>query len=142
MLKIEVLYHSDIEPISIKDNGDWLDLRAAQTVELKAFEHKLISLGLAMRLPPGYEAQVVPRSSTFKHWGILQTNSPGIIDNSYCGSDDIWFFSAFATRDTIIYKNDRICQFRIMPKMQPPQIITVQSLDATNRGGYGTSGRN
>ena len=139
-MRIEILYHSDIEPIRLQENGDWLDLRAAEAVEFKAGEHKLISLGVSLRLPPGYEAHVAPRSSTFKHWGLLQTNSPGIIDESYCGEQDIWFFSAYATRDTLVEKNDRICQFRLVKKMPRPQLCPVEHLDGPPRGGYGSSG--
>lgn len=139
-MRIEILYHSDIERVLPRDNGDWLDLRAAGRVEFKAGEHKLISLGVSMRLPAGYEAQVVPRSSTFKHWGLLQTNSPGVIDESYGGEQDIWFFSAYATRDTVVEKNDRICQFRLVEKMRKPELLEVKSLPGANRGGYGSSG--
>lgn len=139
-MRIEIMYHSDIERISVRENGDWLDLRAAERVEFKAGEHKLISLGVSMRLPAGYEAQMVPRSSTFKNWGLLQTNSPGIIDESYAGEQDIWFFSAYATRDTVVEKNDRICQFRLMEKMPRPQLCQVEHLSGPTRGGYGSSG--
>ena len=139
-MRIEVLYHGDIERISIRDDSDWLDLRAAERVEFKAGEHKLISLGVSMRLPFGYEAQIVPRSSTFKHWGLLQTNSPGIIDESYAGEEDIWFFSAYATRDAVVEKNDRICQFRLVEKMPRPKLCEVEHLPGLSRGGYGSSG--
>ena len=117
---IKIKYHTDeIEKLRYIDGkSDWIDLRAAEDVELKAGEFKLISLGVSMELPKGYEAHVVPRSSTFKTWGILQTNSIGIIDESYCGNNDIWKIPVYATRDTMIYKNDRICQFRI-EKHQP-----------------------
>ncbi|MCL2496266.1 MAG: deoxyuridine 5'-triphosphate nucleotidohydrolase [Clostridiales bacterium] len=140
-MQIEVMYHSDTEKITVHENGDWLDLRAAERVEFKAGEHKLISLGVSMRLPAGYEAHVAPRSSTFKHWGLLQTNSPGIIDESYAGPEDIWFFSAYATRDTVVEKNERICQFRLVEKMPRPQIQEVDYLNSPKRGGYGSSGR-
>lgn len=140
-MRIEIQYHSDIEKITAWDNGDWLDLRAAETVEFTAGEHKLISLGVSMRLPSGYEAHVAPRSSTFKHWGLLQTNSPGIIDESYAGADDIWFFSAYATRDTVVKKNERICQFRLVEKMPRPEICEVAHLAGPGRGGHGSSGR-
>ena len=117
---IKIKYHTDeIEKLRYIDGkSDWVDLRAAEDVELQAGEFKLISLGVSMELPKGYEAHVVPRSSTFKTWGILQTNSIGIIDESYCGDNDIWKMPVYATRDTTIHKNDRICQFRI-EKHQP-----------------------
>ena len=97
------------------------DLRASETVELKAGEFKLIPLGVAMQLPKGYEAHVVPRSSTFKNYGLLQVNSCGIIDGSYCGDDDMWRMPVYATRDTVVNVNDRICQFRIVENQ--PQIV-------------------
>lgn len=140
-MEVKVKYHADIHPLEQFANGDWIDLRAAEDVELKAGEHKLISLGVSMKLPYGYEAVVVPRSSTFKHWGIIQTNHMGVIDNSYSGDDDVWKFSAYATRDTLIEKNSRICQFRIQRSMPLVDLVTVDKLDGANRGGFGTSGR-
>lgn len=139
-MEIKVKYHADIHPLEKTDKGDWIDLRAAEDVELKAGEFKLISLGVSMKLPDGYEANIVPRSSTFKHWGILQTNHFGVIDNSYSGNDDIWRFPAYATRDVLIEKNSRICQFRIQRKMEGVTLTTVDNLDDVNRGGFGSSG--
>lgn len=141
METIKVRYHADIEPLELIGNGDWVDLRAAEDVDLKAGEFKLISLGVAMKLPEGYEAHIVPRSSTFKNWGILQTNHMGVIDNSYCGDGDVWKFPAFATRDTLIEKNSRICQFRIVRKMEDVRFDTVAMLGNVNRGGFGSTGK-
>lgn len=138
---IKVRYHADIYPLEKTEAGDWIDLRVAEDVEMKAGEYKLIPLGVSMQLPPGYEALVIPRSSTFKHWGILQTNSCGLIDNSYCGDDDIWYFPALATRDVLIEKNSRICQFRIQKKMKNVNFETVNTLNNMNRGGLGHSGK-
>lgn len=140
-MDILIKYHAAIEKIKPMPNGDWIDLRSAQRVEIKAGEFSLISLGISMKLPEGYEAHVVPRSSTFKSWGIIQTNSMGIIDNSYCGDNDIWYFPAFAIRDTIIDKNDRICQFRIVEKMPAINFIETQLLENLSRGGFGSSGK-
>lgn len=141
--QIKVKYASPvIERITKFQNGDWVDLRASETIKLKAGEFKLIPLGIAMQLPEGYEAHVAPRSSTFKNWGIIQTNSIGIIDCSYCGDGDWWFLPVYATRDTVIEVNDRICQFRIV-KNQPPVLFReVPYLDNTNRGGHGSTGVN
>lgn len=116
MLKIKIKYHTDIEPIIQIKIGDWHDLRSAETISLKTGEFKLISLGVSMKLPDGYEANIVPRSSTYKNFGIIQTNHMGVIDNSYSGTNDIWKFPALAMRDTVINKGDRICQFRINQK--------------------------
>jgi dUTP pyrophosphatase len=128
-----------IEKIAI---GDWIDLRAAEDVELKQFEYKLIPLGVAMQLPPGYEANVVPRSSTYKNFGIIQTNHYGVIDESYCGDNDQWHFPALALRDTVIKKGDRIAQFRINKKMPEVEFIEVEMLGNHDRGGIGSTGTN
>lgn len=138
---IKIKYFSnEIDKIEKISKGDWIDLRAAETVELKAGEFKLIKLGVGMKLPAGFEAHVVPRSSTFKTWGIIQTNSIGIIDNSYSGDNDEWRMPVCATRDTVINVNDRICQFRI-EKNQPEIMFTeVEHLDSVDRGGIGSTG--
>lgn len=141
MLEIKIKYHADIQPLEKTENGDWIDLRVAEDVELKAGEFKIISLGVSMQLPEGYEAHVVPRSSTFKNWGIIQANHMGVIDNSYCGDDDIWRFPAFATRDIKIDKNSRICQFRLVKKMNNVNFHTVNTLNNVNRGGFGSTGK-
>lgn len=138
---IKIKYHNGIRPLEILDNGDWIDLRAAEDVNLEKGDFRLISLGVSMKLPEGYEAHIVPRSSTFKHWGIIQANHMGVIDNSYCGDNDIWKFPAIATRDAVIYKNDRICQFRIMKKQPCVRFDTVEHLNGPDRGGFGSSGR-
>ena len=140
-MNIPVKYHADIRPLEKNERGDWIDLRAAEDVELKAGEFKLISLGVSMQLPEGYEAIIIPRSSTFKHWGVIQTNHCGLIDNSYCGDDDVWMFPALATRDVLIEKNSRICQFRIQKKMEDVTFNTVDKLGNPNRSGFGSSGK-
>ena len=140
-MNIEVKYHADIYPLEKTEKGDWIDLRVAEDVELHAGEFKIISLGVSIKLPEGYEAHIVPRSSTFKHWGVLQTNHMGVIDNSYSGDNDIWMFPALATRDVLIEKNSRICQFRIQKKMEDVTLKTVDKLDDVNRGGFGSSGK-
>ena len=140
MLNIKIKYFTDIEKIKPIEKGDWIDLRAAETVELKKGEFKLIPLGIGMELPEGYEAHVVPRSSTYKNFKIIETNSMGIIDNSYCGDNDQWFFPAYALEDTIINKNDRICQFRIIEKQPKIQFEEVNELKKPDRGGHGSTG--
>lgn len=141
MKSVLIKYHDEtLDKIEKIAQGDWIDLRAAETVELKAGEFKIISLGVSMKLPEGYEAHVVPRSSTYKKWGILQTNHMGVIDNSYSGDNDIWGMPVIAMRDTIINKNDRICQFRIVEKMDELQFEEVEHLGGKNRGGFGSTG--
>lgn len=137
---IPIKYHTDIAHIEVNPLGDWVDLRAAEDVDMKAGEFKLISLGISMKLPAGYEAHVVPRSSTYKNWGIIQANHMGVIDNLYSGDNDIWYFPAIAIRDTHICKNERICQFRIMEKQPTLMFDEVDRLIDINRGGFGSSG--
>lgn len=143
MKEIKIKYHDEnVGRIENLEVGDWYDLRAAETVEMTAGEFKLISLGISMKLPEGYEAHMAPRSSTFKKWGILQTNSIGIIDNSFSGTNDIWRFPALAMRDTTIYKGDRICQFRIVERQPEIKFIEVNELDSVDRGSFGSTGHN
>ena len=142
MLEIKVKYFTDIEPIKfIENKSDWYDLRAAEDVEIKAGEFKLIKLGVAIQLPAGYEALLAPRSSTFKNFGIIQANSIGVIDETYCGDNDQWMYPAIALRDTVIHKNDRICQFRIMEHQPPVKFVQVDHLENNDRGGFGTTGK-
>lgn len=153
---IKIKYHADIEPIEKITVGDWIDLRAAEDVKIGKGAFKLISLGVSMKLPDGYEAHIVPRSSTFKNWGIIQTNGMGIIDNSYSGTNDVWKFPAYCLAPTgcewdkdnyypditHIHKGDRICQFRIVKKQPEISFEVVDELDEVDRGGFGSSGIN
>lgn len=141
-MKIKVKYFADIEPLEKIDKGDWIDLRAAANVTLKKGEYALIPLGVGMILPKGYEAHVAPRSSTYKHFKVILANSMGIIDNCYCGDNDQWHFPAIALEDTVIHKNDRICQFRIVEKQPPIEFETVKKLGDVDRGGLGSTGKN
>lgn len=141
-LEIMIKYHDkDLGKIEKIPVGDWIDLRAAERVDMDAGEFRLIHLGVSMKLPEGYEAHLAPRSSTFKKWGILQTNGVGIVDESYCGENDIWAIPALAMRPTTIFKGDRICQFRIMPKMSEVTFIEVDSMESEDRGGFGSTGK-
>lgn len=137
---IKIKYHTDIIPLEQKDGCDWVDLRAAETVALKQGTSKKISLGVSMELPEGYEAHIVPRSSTFDTWKVIQTNGMGVIDNSYSGDFDIWKMEVYAIQNTVINKNDRICQFRIVPKQPKLDFIEVNTLNNENRGGFGSTG--
>lgn len=138
-----IRYHREkyphLIPIDFHPNGDFVDLRCAEDVELKAGEFKLIPFGVSIKLPKGYWGQVVPRSSTFKRYGIIQVNSFGVIDESYCGDNDEWMMPVYATRDTMIYQNNRIAQFRIVKK-QPFEMLEVYRLRDNNRGGFGSTG--
>lgn len=142
MEKIKVQYLDDnIERLCyIGGKSDWIDLRAAEDVVMKEGEFRLIHLGVAMQLPRGYEAHIVPRSSTFRNFGIIQTNHCGIIDESYCGSNDWWYMPAYAVRDTEIHRNDRICQFRIEKHQPALEFCEVEQLEHEDRGGFGSTG--
>ena len=139
---------TDFMPFQINEQGDWIDVKAADTYHLKEGESALISLGFAMKIPYGYEAWLAPRSSTFKKWGVIQTNSIGIIDNSYSGDNDIWMMPVLAMRDTTIEKGDRIAQFRLIGSMgknayNPSTtiiLVEVDSLGTPDRGGFGSTG--
>lgn len=167
MLEIKIKYHADIERIKKIEEGDWIDLRAAEDVFIPFMKSEMISLGVSMQLPEGYEAHVLPRSSTFKNFGIIMTNGMGIIDNSYCGNNDIWKFPAFCLRNSDmretqikdepyrlweyvndpdnhgsqIRKGDRICQFRIVKKQPEIMFTEVEELTGKNRGGFGSTGK-
>lgn len=142
-MNIRIKYFTDkIDKLTYIDGkSDWIDLRAAEDITLKAGEFKLIPLGIAMELPQGFEAHVVPRSSTFKNFGVIQTNSMGVIDETYCGDNDQWFFPALAMRDTTIHTNDRICQFRIMEHQPAISFEETDCLGHEDRGGHGSTGR-
>ena len=144
MTEIKIQYLNDeIKRLEYIDGkSDWIDLRAAERVALTSGEFRLINLGVAMQLPQGYEAHIVPRSSTFKNFGIIQANSMGIVDESYCGPDDWFYFPAIALRDTVIEVNDRICQFRIEKHQPTITFHEVEQLDNVNRGGIGSTGKN
>ena len=140
MVNIKIKYLRDIDKLEILSCGDWIDLRAAEDVELYAGEYKMIPLGVAMELPLGYEALVAPRSSTFKKYGFQMANSIGIIDESYKGDGDEWHFPAYATRNTVIKKNERICQFRLIEHQPGVVFLEVNKLGNDDRGGFGSTG--
>lgn len=140
MVDIPIHYLESSPLLEKTEKGDWIDLFCYEDVTLKAGERAYISQGVSMALPEGYEAIMAPRSSTFKRWGLLQTNSIGVIDNSFRGTDDIWMFPALATRDVTIPRGTRICQFRIQKKQPEINFIPVTSLHNINRGGLGSSG--
>lgn len=141
MEQIKVKYTRGVMKIERFNCGDWIDLRAAEDVSLEEGQFKMIPLGVCMELPNGYEALIAPRSSTFKNLGILMANSVGVVDESYCGDNDEWHFPAIATRDTIVHKNERICQFRIIQHQPLIHLIEVEHLGNADRGGIGSTGR-
>jgi dUTP pyrophosphatase len=142
MKEIRVKYHTDDidELCYVGGKSDWIDLRAAETVALRAGDFRLIPLGVSIALPEGYEAHIVPRSSTFKNYGLLQTNSMGVVDAAYRGDGDEWRMPVYATRDVTVEKNARICQFRIVRNQPQLQFVRVEHLDGPDRGGFGSTG--
>lgn len=137
---IDIKYWPGAAHLTITDTGDWIDLYTYEETVLHEGEHTLIPLGVAMKLPEGYEANIAPRSSTFKRWGVLQPNAPSVIDNSYSGDADQWMYPVYATRTITIPKDTRLCQFRIN-RIQPHITFNeVSSLSSKSRGGFGTSG--
>ena len=154
METIKIKYFDDeIDKIEKISKGDLIDLRAAETVEMKKGDFKLIKLGVGMKLPDGYKANVYPRSSTYKNFGIILANSVGQIDNSYSGDSDEWKFPAIAIKDTTIKKGTRICQFRIQLSQKATiwqkikwlfsnkiELVQVDNLSDNNRGGIGSTG--
>lgn len=138
-MKIDIKYEDGVEPIVQAHAGEWYDLRAAHDVTYKAEQEVRISLGVAMRLPTGYEAIIKPRSSTVRKYGLIFADS-GVIDNAYCGDNDIWQSTWYAIRYGVIHKNDRICQFRIQPIQETAEFRRVNHLDGEDRGGYGSTG--
>ena len=141
-MQIKIKYQEGVSPLEFVEGekSDWIDLASAADVFMKKGEFKLIPLGVAMELPEGYEAHIVPRSSTFKKYKVIQTNHMGVIDNSYCGDNDWWFWPAYAVENTVIPKGTRIAQFRIVERMPRIQLVTVEKLGNKDRGGHGSTG--
>ena len=148
--KIQIKYHADIDKLVKKESGDWIDMRAAEDKFIPVGEYAMIPLGVSMKLPEGCEAIVAPRSSTFKHYGIILVNSIGIIDNSYCGTNDVWQYLAYCVKGNCIHngqtgsyirKNDRICQFRILKNQPDIEFEEVEELNHVDRKGIGSTGR-
>ena len=138
---MKIRYVRDIQPIQRIKGGDWIDLRCGERVELEPGDYQQIPLGIAVQLPEGYEAIIIPRSSLFMKHGVVAANSVALIDESYCGDDDEWNFLAYATAHTVIEKNERICQFRIIRHQPEFEIEEVETLGNQNRGGIGSTGR-
>lgn len=136
-MEIKINTHGGPVPVV---HGEWIDLYTAEDVYLKQFEFKIISLGVSMKMPEGYYAHIVPRSSAFKNFGVLMTNSMGVIENDYSGDGDVWGFPALAMRETIIPKGTRLCKFRLFKSAEPVEFVQVEHLDGPDRGGFGSTG--
>lgn len=136
-MEIKINTHGGPVPVV---HGEWIDLYTEEDVYLKQFEFNIISLGVSMKMPEGYYAHVVPRSSAFKNFGVLMTNSMGVIENDYSGDGDVWGFPALAMRETIIPRGTRLCQFRLFKSAEPVEFVQVEHLDGPDRGGFGSTG--
>ena len=144
-LTLDVKYFDEgeglVTPLQyIQGKSDWIDLRSAKTLYIPKDTFSMIPLGVGIKLPAGFEAHVVPRSSLFKNYKLIQTNSFGVIDNTYCGDNDEWMMPVYAMEETIVNFNDRICQFRIMENQPQLEFRTVEHLDGNDRGGFGSTG--
>ena len=140
-MEIKIKYHGhDMEKLGLEQHGDWIDLKTAEDAVIKPGEMKIISLGVSMKLPEGYEAHIVPRSSTFLRFGVLQANGIGIVDEAYCGENDIWRFPAYSPKGSFIPKGSRICQFRIVKKMPEITFTETEHMEDASRGGFGSTG--
>ena len=141
--KIKIKYHlKELEKLRYIDGkSDWIDLRVAEEVKMKAGEFRLISMGISVELPKGYEMWILPRSSAFKNFGVIQTNAMGVVDESFCGDNDIIHMPILAMRDTEMHINDRIGQFRIAKHQAEIHFVEVEHLNHADRGGFGTTGK-
>lgn len=147
----ELLHNFEVIKLKVRDDGvnpvnrivvgDWIDLESNTKVTYKAGDTVVIDFGVAMELPKGYEAHLLPRSSTFQNTGLLLTNSMGIIDNSFCGDNDYWGAKFYATKDGKVEKGQRLCQFRILENQPPLKFVEVIHLGNKDRGGYGSTGK-
>lgn len=141
--KIKIKYHvKELEKLRYIDGkSDWIDLRVAEEVKMKAGEFRLISMGISVELPKGYEMWILPRSSAFKNFGVIQTNAMGVVDESFCGDNDIIHMPILAMWDTEMHINDRIGQFRIAKHQAEIHFVEVEHLNHADRGGFGTTGK-
>ena len=140
-MKLRIKYFNGAKRLQKIEKGNWIDVYSNKDLFIPENERAMIPLGFALELPKNWEGHLLPRSSTFKNYGIIQTNSFAVIDNTYCGDEDMWRMPVYATRDTVINKNDRICQFRINKNQPCVKFETVEKLESINRGGFGSTGK-
>lgn len=138
-MKVRINTHGNPTP-ERKEGGDWWDLAASETVEMKKGDMKIIPLGVSIEVPEGYLTYILPRSSTILKHKILLGNSTGVIDNAYNGDGDIIGFIAYAIEDTVIEKGTRIGQMAIYGKPIDVEFEVVEHLGNKDRGGYGSTG--
>lgn len=152
-MKLRIKYFENATKLTKITKGNWIDVYANKDVFVEVNERAMIPLGFALELPNGWEGHLAPRSSTFKTWGIIQTNSVGVVDDTYIGDNDQWHMPVYCLqgKDNIIVdgvkksgtwikKGDKIGQFRIMEVMPNIEFEEVEHLENDNRGGFGTTG--
>lgn len=144
-MKLRVKYLQDATRMNKITKGNWIDVYAYQDTFVPEGERAMINLGFALELPKGWEGHLAPRSSTFKTWGVIQTNSVGVVDDTYIGDNDIWHMPVYCLQakdenGTWIKKGDKIGQFRIMEVMPEIEFEEVESFGNQDRGGFGTTG--
>lgn len=153
-MKIRIKYFEESTKLKKIAKGNWIDVYANKDVFVKVNERAMIPLGFALELPRGWEAHLAPRSSTFKTWGIIQTNSVGVVDDTYIGDNDQWHMPVYCLegkgtelidgeeiKGTWIRKGDKIAQFRIMEVMPEIEFDEVESFGNSDRGGFGSTGK-
>ena len=158
MMNLNIKYFEGATKMEKISKGNWIDVYANKDVFVPYMGYAMIPLGFALELPKGYEGYLLPRSSTFKTWGIIQTNSQGVVDDTYIGDNDQWHFPCQCTMakttekimveghkvtmmGTWIKKGDKIGQFRIQKAMPDLEFNIVDRLENEDRGGFGTTGR-
>lgn len=151
---IRIKYFDKATKLKKITKGNWIDVYANKDVFVKCGERAMVPLGFALELPEGWEGHLAPRSSTFKTWGIIQTNSVGVVDDTYIGDNDQWHMPVYCLqgkdiksddngeeiKGTWIRKGDKIGQFRIMEVMPEIEFEEVESFGNKDRGGFGTTG--
>lgn len=152
-MKLRIKYLKEANKLEKITKGNWIDVYAYEDIFVPEGGRAMVNLGFALELPKGWEGHLAPRSSTFKTWGIIQTNSVGVVDDTYIGNNDIWHMPVYClqgkdilndlykeVRGTWIKKGDKIGQFRIMEVMPSIEFEEVESFDNEDRGGFGTTG--
>lgn len=147
-MKLRIKYFEGASKLKKISKGNWIDVYANADIFVNEGERAMIPLGFALELPSGWEGHLAPRSSTFKNWGIIQTNSLGVVDDTYIGDNDQWHMPVFCLKGmdskekgTWIRKGDKIGQFRIMEVMPEIEFEEVESFGNADRGGFGTTGK-
>lgn len=144
-MKIKIKYFDGATKLKKISKGNWIDVYANKDIFVPVNDRAMVPLGFALELPQGWEGHLAPRSSTFKTWGIIQTNSVGVVDDTYIGDNDQWHMPVYCLKakeenGTWIKKGDKIGQFRIMEVMPEIEFEEVEFFNNIDRGGFGSTG--